>query len=259
MLHGVDAAGEIQSLAADLRLEVFGNHKPQRGRLQALLGQIQGLLAQDLLAEEALARERDHLRGHLDVAEGGGGRPPGSLFQGLQDIEVGGGAGLRIIVGVAGCDRGDPAGQIQLLDDVGLTLMQVHGARMHLLKRPDRIHRPNEPTARFIDNAKEIPGCRTHFDVLRRIPRLRPVPAISPPAQLAALFEDLRNLQRPRPEQFHVTLPQRELGGRTAEVGGENIWVLRIDHRMLAGPGQQVLRIAHQVLVEGILQRDQHY
>src|SRR5712692_6599637 len=133
MLYRMDATGEIQTPPTDLRLQIFRNREPQCRGLQALLWKVQGLFAQDLLTEEALARKRDNLRGDLDFAKGCRGRSPGSLFQGLQDVEVGGGPRLRIVVGVARQDRSDPTGQVQLPHYVCLSLMQVHSAGMHLL------------------------------------------------------------------------------------------------------------------------------
>ena len=66
---------------------------------------------------------------------------------GLQDVEVGGGTRLRVVVGVTRRYRRDPAGQIQLADHIDLALMQVDGAWMYLFKRPGRIHCPNQAVA----------------------------------------------------------------------------------------------------------------
>src|SRR3989442_15820905 len=127
MLNGMDAAGEIQSLPPHLRLELGGNRKPQSGRLQTLRGEVQGLFAQDLVAEQALARERVHLCSDLNVAEEYRGRSPGSLFVGLQDVEVGGGTRLRVVVGVTRRYRRDPAGQLQQADHIDHSRMLVDG------------------------------------------------------------------------------------------------------------------------------------
>jgi len=46
--------------------------------------------------------------------------------------------------------------------------------------------------------------------------------------------------------------------GGAAQVPGDDERVVRVDHRLLDGPAEDVLRVGHHVLVDRGVQADQH-
>ncbi len=50
---------------------------------------------------------------------------------------------------------------------------------------------------------------------------------------------------------------QRHLGGGAGEVGGQHVGVVRVQHGVLEGAAQELVRVRHQVLIERIGLRDQ--
>ncbi len=138
VLHGVDAARQIQSAPLELDDERVWNRKPQSCRLQALRGKIEGVFAQHVVAEQSLPRERGHLSGHNHLPKRGGGPSPGPVQEGLENLQIGSGPRLRVVIDVIQADRRDAACSIEVLHEVRLPLMEVHGAGMHLFEGPRR-------------------------------------------------------------------------------------------------------------------------
>ncbi|HEU4798256.1 MAG TPA: GntR family transcriptional regulator [bacterium] len=176
LLDGMDAACQIQAAPPHVRVQPLRDRKPQRGRLQPLLGQVQRLLTENFVGKQPLAGERDHLRPHFHVAEVRDRGPPRPLPGDPEDVQVGIRAGLGVVIALGRDDCGHALLQIQPPHQVGLALVKIDRSRVHLLECPCGIDRANQAAALRIDDAESLSRRRAHLDVTRRVARACPVP-----------------------------------------------------------------------------------
>ena len=83
-----------------------------------------------------------------------------------------------------------------------------------------------------------------------------PVPPRRP--ELAQLHQLLKTAGKVVAEVGPVAEGQRVLVGRAEQVRSQHVRVLRRHQRVLHRPAVEELRVAHEVLVEGIVAGDQH-
>ena len=72
------------------------------------------------------------------------------------------------------------------------------------------------------------------------------------------ICKNLQNRGGKLPEHRLVPTVHRKLIGRSAQMPEQNVRIVRIDHRVLGCPAEEILRVAHEVLVDGRVVRDEH-
>ena len=117
---------------------LFGKRQPVTGGLQFRWRQVERFLAQVLATQPRPLAESCHLRGDLQFAVSLGAAFPapmrrwtGSAVQGCQQAHLGLAQRLGEVVERHRDERGSVAGQVEVLDEILLTFVQVDGARVH--------------------------------------------------------------------------------------------------------------------------------
>ena len=204
-------------------------------------------VAHDLVRDAHGAEERIDVAGPAFLAD-------------LDHLDVGDVARLRVVVGVGIVHDRDARHQVQLVDQVLVALVQVHGAGMQRRVRAMLVGRAEQLTRLADDDRVDVPG--PGADVDRAVRGLPPaiVPGLPAPHQFFALDHAI---DRPSdvghvPEERELLLTDRQLARRASQVRFQHVRVRRVDHGRLGRLVEQVLGMVHEVLVERIVLRHQH-
>jgi hypothetical protein len=131
--------------------------------------------------------------------------------------------------------------------------MQVHRAGVDVVVGPGLVHGPQQGARLLVHDGDERARRRPHVDpAVGRFPAA--VVEEAPPLhQEAALLQVLGRLHGPGSEHLEVLHGQRLLARGAGQVRADHVRVGRIDDGRLGWLGEQVLRVADQVLVQGIV------
>ena len=259
VLGRVRGARYVGPLQPGLGQHLRRDRPPDRPGAQVARRQVQRLLAEHLAGDHALAQERHDLVGHLDGAEGQLDRSPRRARLGLEDPDVGDVAGEGRVVG----RRPAPAAPRARRGRASARGRSRPGAgrpRPRARCRAPPRRRPCPAAAR----SPPRPGAPARPPVprmsARSLARSRPVQNQPgrPAAQQPAGHQVLGHLGRGRPEQRQVVVGERQLGGRRAQVRGEHVRVVGVEHGRLDRPAEQRLGVVHEVGVERVVARDEH-
>jgi len=72
-------------------------------------------------------------------------------------------------------------------------------------------------------------------------------------------LQDFRDFLHALSKHLHVLLNERHFSRRALEMGGKDIGILGIDHRVFNRTLEQVVGVAHEVLIERIFKRNEHH
>ena len=206
---------------------------------------------------QALALEGHHLLGHRHLAEAqlyaGDVAPLGHLLDEHLSLLL----GLRVVVAVEGVDRRAPRLDVELADLVGAPEVQVDRSRMNGRERPLGLHRPEQLARVSLDDRHRVGRGRAKRDVGRgEVRAARQVAALAAAPQLPQPDQGLGALAPARPEELRVGLGERDLVGGGEHVGELDAVVLVIEDRRLHRPFQELVGMAAEELVEGVLAGD---
>ena len=146
-------------------------------------------------------------------------------------------------------------GEVQLAYEERLAEVQVDRAVVHRRIGAGAIHQPEHAAARGVDDREGIGVCRPQRDLRRRVLGARPD---DPRGRRLQLRVDARCRKRLGPEQRRVVVGERRFVGGRADVPGEHARVRVVEDRRLDASPEQLVRLAHEELVEPVLARDEH-
>ena len=235
-----------------------GGDDPHARRRQRLGGKVDLRPAEAVGAVELDLLERHGRPGDIDLAEPDGGSAPHlfpvrplHLDERFQDR-------LRVIVRVLAADMGDLVDQVQALHEVGLALVKVNGFRIDQLRRADRIDLPDHRTAGGrLDDGVGILGHGAQAHPVAGLMRLGPVVSAAGCAKQPLVRERRGHLGGPRAEVARVLRSKRHLRRGAAQVTGQDVQVLRVDHRALRRLPKEILGVTHDELVHRLVVGDE--
>ena len=163
---------------------------------------------------------------------------------------------MRRPVGFLGVHERDPVFEVELVDDVGRALMQVHRAVVHLTVRGPGVNGAEEPARRRLDDRDRCAAGAAQVDVR---------PALAEPSTTrlgggAGLPTERQTVDRRsgrRAEEGQVGLGQRQLGGSAAQVRSQHVRVRRVQHGRLDRPAEERFGMVHEVGVQRIVASDE--
>ena len=252
-LHGAPGPHErhVQLIAAPAGDGARIEGQPVGGRVHLELGQVDASPAQVLQRGEAqLLVDRGQAADH-HFAVGAGG--PVGLVAGerLEDLERDGRLGLGEVVHVHGPHVRLPLVPVQAVDVVLARLVEVDGALVDDGRRPEQVDLADDARARpaGIDDHHVVGGGRAQRDLRGGEVLARPVPApVIGPSHVALLGEEGQQVIRGRAAEALARLEGQLEGGRP-HVRQEDVQVVGIQAGLLRRPGQEVGRVARDVLV----------
>ena len=183
-----------------------------------------------------------------------------SSFVDGDDLDVRRVARLRVEVGVGLVDDGDAPHQVELVDQVLVTLVQVDRSRMQRAVGAMLVGRAEQLPGVVDDDRVDVPRSGSDVDGAVRILPPPVEPGVLPAHQLSALAHalhggaDVAGLS----EEGELPLAERELPGGASQVRFEHVGIRRVDHRSLGRFVEQVLRVMHQVLIQWVVLRHEH-
>ena len=153
-----------------------------------------------------------------------------------------------------GTDERGARVDVEPADEVLLAEVEVDGAVVDRRVRARALDEAEHGAGLRVDDGErvEVAGAQRH--PRGRVVLPRPHPAGRRLLQLGQLG---RPLERLRAERLRVRLVDRPLEGRGEDVPVEHARVRVVEDRRLDRPREQRLRLAHEVLVERVLARDQ--
>ena len=270
VLHAVQAAQEIQPSPRHLPSHLRGHVPPQRHRVEGLRRHVQPLVAQHRLRGLLQPPVADDLRGHPHLAQVGGDRAQPPVGQRADDAHVVHFPRLGVVVHFHRTHDGALHLRVVLGDQVGLPLMQVDGPRMRPQRCRRRIHLLQRAVAvGFVEQDEALAAGRAQADVLRRVVAAPVEPAVG------------AVVQRPLPLQLHHRLHEAGTeqslvveGGRAAallrlhrqghlvrragQMPQQHVDVIGVNERVLQRAAKQLPRVTHEILIQGIVQADEH-
>ena len=86
-------------------------------------------------------------------------------------------SGGRRVVGIIGPHYCEAVGQIQFLDDIGLTLVNIDGTFVHRGVRPARVHGAEQPTGPRLEQSDRLATGATEVGQVGSPVAAGPVPA----------------------------------------------------------------------------------
>ena len=137
--------------------------------------------------------------------------------------------------------------------------MQIHRARMHLVRRLAGIDRTHHPARRRLHN-RDLPA-RTphaHHPMRVRLPRRhRRIISPRPPPQPPVRHQPVHHLPRLKP--CDLPIRQRRLQCRAQNMAGKNVGIGGIKHRRLHRPADERIRVMHQIRIQRIRAGNKHH
>ena len=125
-------------------------------------------------------------------------------------------------------------------------------------RRGGRVDGAQDSAGALLDDADRPTGRPPQVHEVNGSGRVGPVPAVAPSTQQAAIGQDGAQVLGAGPEPTRqVVVDQRGLRSRCAQVPGQDVGVLGVEHGGLDGPSREGLGVADDVLVQGILTGDQ--
>ena len=232
--------------------------KPQGPGGEALRGQVQRLLSDDFLGELPLPLEAQHYRSHVDISKAHLCATVIPLAHQPADPEIGDIHRLGIVVSSARFDPGDASSQVEILDQVSRSLVEVYGAGVYLEERHGGVHRLQQAAGSSVDDRIVMGRRRAYVDVLcgigdggNRIPRG------SPSSQYSRVLKLGCHCAGVRPEEPLVAFAQRLLPCGAEQMWLEDVRVGLVDDGVVEVLAEEEAGIRHQVLVEWILLCDE--
>ena len=209
-----------------------------------------------LLRADRLALVADDLLGHLDLAEHEVEPHAPLLAQRPHDLGLRLVLGLRVPVAAERLDDRAHRRLVQLVHEVRLAQVEVDGALVHGRVRARALDQRRAPRRSRRRRPRTRPA---RPSAARRAPRGSPCrPRRTRPSCGAAPGRRLRRrAPRARGSRRRASSSRRLERGR-ADVPGEDARARGVEQRRLDAPAEQLVGLAHEVLVEPVLARDQH-
>ena len=223
-------------------------------------GQLERDELDPLLRGDRLALVADDLLGHLDLAEDERrARARRSSRSGRDDrrSRSPSSAACTSRRGTARRPRAASRSSSSL-DEVRLAEVEVDGALVDGRVGARPLDEAEHRAGRRVDDRERSRGSAERSgDAARRGSRCRA--QTKPRGVLLELRVGRRGARAPpAPRIVRVGVVDRRLVGRRADVAGEDARVRVVEDRRLDAPAEQLLRLAHEVLVERVLGRDEH-
>ena len=133
--------------------------------------------------------------------------------------------------------------------------MEIDGAVVHRRVGPLALDQTEDGSGRRVDHRERIGARRAQRNAGGRVVATRP--DVARP-RVAELGEQRRPLECHVAENVAVAVVERGLEGGRPDVAVEHSRVGVVEDRRLHPPAEQCLRLAHEVLVERVLARDQN-
>ena len=139
--------------------------------------------------------------------------------------------------GRSGRTSATPCSQVEILHDVALAAVQVHGAGVHRRRRPVQIDGAQQPAGVLVDDRDLSAAAAAQVDPVGGMPRSRPrtsrsaggaAPAARPGPASTGLIAG-------PPNSVEVRLGQVPLGRGAGQVRAEDVRVGRVDDGRLHG------------------------
>ena len=153
---GVGGSEEIDAAADEPRALCGRDGPPDGAGAQRSGRQVERGLAGCLAGVVSAAGIGDDLVGHADVAEPDVGLAACEVPQLADDIDLGDLPGGGGVAGFGGVDERDSVGEVQLVDEEGLALVQVDGAGVSLRVRGGLVYGADEPSGGGLDDADRV-------------------------------------------------------------------------------------------------------
>ena len=231
----------------------------QHARHERALGKVEIAHLDHPVRGDLLALERDHVAADLHGAEmhHRAAADRCVLLVG-HDRDVGLGARLRVLVVVVGREQGNVISQVELLDAVLLTLMQVDRAGMGdgehacFVDRSDRAvgFDVDEPVLDRRTTAEPDAGCGRAFS--------RPVHAPAARRELVGLHELAHRVVETVAEPAAVVGRERQLVRGARDLGAQHERVLRVHDRAFGRAARELVGMRDVPLVELVVAGHEH-
>ncbi len=256
MLHGVDAAHEVVVFGLGPTPNLVRDCEPYPLGLVDQGRQVQGDHGeQDSAAGAALLVPRD-LLGDAQPAEEGPGRGQAFGAADLQDL-----GGLLhphpgVVTHAALLDRDHAAVHVQVLDHEALPAVQVDRAGVGLLEGPVGVDEADDGSLGGGLDGHGLAGSAQVHLAVGLFAAGEGFAAVGGLQQLAAGQEPLQAGREAGIAQQLLVAGQGQLGSGADQVAVHDDLVVGIDHGGLGRPAEEVLGVAHEVLVQGVLAGD---
>jgi len=179
----------------------------------------------------------------------------------LQDTHIGDIPGLSIVVNVHRPDINVAVDQVQVFHQVTIALVQVDGSRVGLIEGQGgfdglQYGMPLGPVYNIEILARD--GANIHL--LSWIAAACIEPAFAGPGEEALVFQGEHGLFKSHlaAKEVGVLLRKRRFIGSAKEVERQDVLVVRIYQSVLHRFAEELLRMAHQILIQRIIQADEH-
>ena len=178
--------------------------------------------------------------------------PPGGAL-GLQHLNLRHVPGGGVVVRVGAAHHHAVIVLVQGLDHVALALVHVHSPGVRLVVRLRRVHGPQQGAGVGVDNARRPAAVGPQVHHGRRPLRVGPEPAGGTFAQVAPGHELVQELLRSSAEQFQLGDPERQFGGRGAEMRTQHVGIGGIEDGGFHRNVEDRLGMIHEVGVQRII------
>ncbi len=236
---------------------VLGDGPPHGAGAQRPGRQVQLGLAEDLAGDEFATEEGDDLVGDFDGAEAEAGVPPGDLGGGLQDGDGRGVAGRRRVGRVGLLDQGDGIVQVEPAHQVAAALVEVDGALVDGGVGGGLVHGAQEPARALLDDLDGAAALAPDVGEVGGPLAAGPVPGGAAAAEQSAGLELRDHHHGLGAEEGEVGLGQGQFLGRGAQVGGEDVGVVRVEDGGLHGLPEEGLGVVDEEGVQGVVAGDE--
>ena len=260
--------GVFHGMQAPTKVPPFSHHPvAHRGRqipphahgLERLWRQVERFFAQHLVAELLFPREPDHVRGdpHPSIVRDARGHL--AVAHRADDVHVAHFSRLCVIVGVDGLEQRNAPPQIQPGDQVARPLVEIDRPGMGAKGggRGIDLFEDGFIPAR-VAQQHTLPARRAQPDPLGRIVAAPIQPAIVAVLQLARVFQVNHCIDIAAAKQILVLWRERHLVCGARQVLGQHVAVAGVTARGLVRSLKEVAWMSHIVLVERIVEPDQH-
>ena len=254
-VHRADQRGGVDAR----RLEHLGRRGvPARARHERALGQVELADLDDAVRRDPLALERDDLVANFDAAEMHDRVAERRERVLADDRDVGGGAGLRVLVGVvARLQQRDVLGGVEPLDAVLPALVQVHRAGVRDREDPGVVDGADGAFVAEVEEPVLDRRAAPQAHAARRGLPARPVHPARPRREQVGVHEIAHRVVEAGAEPALVLGRERQLLRGARDLRAHDEGVLRVDDRVLGRALRQLGGMRRVPLVELVVARDE--
>ena len=259
MLHGVDAAHEVEPGRLGLFAHAVRHLHPEPLGLEHLGRQVKGNPG-----EHAQAAGRHPLVAGDPLRDPQGAEPhPGRAIVGVGFFPQNFRCFLAQRAGEVGrlhrADKDFPGLEIQAVHMKSPRHVQIDGARVAVAQHPATVHGAEQNPFRQFENGKGRPAAAQIDVPLRQKLRRKPGGAVGRLQQLQLFGQVTQSRLCLGGLQQRLACGQRQFRCGADQLGTGDVRVVRVHGHRLHRPAEEVLRVAHEVLVQGVLVADEHH